>query len=93
MTTIGQTVGVRHLKARLSRYLQRVRAGERLIVTDRGRPVASLTPIDPPRSLDWIHAMAAEGRARWGGGKPRGAARPARVRGTPASRIVIEDRR
>ncbi len=33
------------LKARLSRYLDIVRAGEDVIVTDRGRPIARITPI------------------------------------------------
>ena len=39
-------VGIRELKNGLSRYLDRVRAGEELIVTDRGRPVARLCSID-----------------------------------------------
>ena len=33
------------LKARLSRYLDMVRAGEEVIVTDRGRPIARIAPI------------------------------------------------
>ncbi len=33
------------LKARLSEYLQAVKAGDEVIVTERGRPVARLTPI------------------------------------------------
>ena len=33
------------LKARLSRYLDMVRAGEDVIVTDRGKPIARITPI------------------------------------------------
>ena len=33
------------LKARLSRYLDIVRAGEDVIVTDRGRPIARIIPI------------------------------------------------
>jgi prevent-host-death family protein len=37
-------VGVRDLKARLSEYLGRVAAGEDVVVTDRGRPVARLVP-------------------------------------------------
>ncbi len=42
--------GTRHasiasLKARLSEYLKAVKAGEEIIVTDRGRPVARLTPV------------------------------------------------
>jgi prevent-host-death family protein len=39
-----KTVGVRDLKNRLSEYLRRVRAGEAVLVTDRGEIVAELTP-------------------------------------------------
>jgi prevent-host-death family protein len=38
------TVGVAELRQNLSRYLRRVGRGERLIVTDRNRPVAELGP-------------------------------------------------
>ena len=38
------TVGARELKVRLGRYLQRVRQGHRLVVTDRGQPIAELRP-------------------------------------------------
>mgnify|MGYP003433399800 CR=1 FL=1 len=38
-------VAVRDLKAKLSAYLQQAAAGERITVTDRGRPVAVLGPI------------------------------------------------
>jgi antitoxin (DNA-binding transcriptional repressor) of toxin-antitoxin stability system len=37
-----KAVGVRDLKANLSRYLREVRAGEILLVTDRGQVVAEL---------------------------------------------------
>jgi prevent-host-death family protein len=37
-------VGVRELKAGLSRYLREVAAGEVVLVTDRGRVVAELRP-------------------------------------------------
>jgi prevent-host-death family protein len=39
-----KTVGVRELKNRLSEYLREVRAGERVLVTDRGEVVAELAP-------------------------------------------------
>ena len=38
-------VGVAELKASLSQYLARVQAGETVIVTDHGRPVARLEPV------------------------------------------------
>lgn len=37
-------VGVRELRQNLSRYLERVKAGEAFIVTERGSEVARLTP-------------------------------------------------
>lgn len=39
-----KTVGVRELKNRLSEYLRQVRAGESVLVTDRGEVVAELAP-------------------------------------------------
>ena len=39
-------VGIRELKARLSHYVRVAREGERILITDRGRPVAVLSP--PP---------------------------------------------
>lgn len=45
-----ETAGIGQLKARLSAYLARVRAGEEVVVTDRGRPVARLVPVTAPGS-------------------------------------------
>ncbi|MCA9737676.1 MAG: type II toxin-antitoxin system prevent-host-death family antitoxin [Gemmatimonadota bacterium] len=39
------TVSVSHLKAHLSEILRAVQAGEEVVVTDRGRPVARLAPL------------------------------------------------
>jgi antitoxin (DNA-binding transcriptional repressor) of toxin-antitoxin stability system len=39
-----KTVGVRELKNRLSEYLRRARAGEGVLVTDRGEVVAEIGP-------------------------------------------------
>jgi prevent-host-death family protein len=47
-------VGIRELKANLSRYLACARAGERVVVTDRGVPVARIEPVQtdqPPVAL------------------------------------------
>lgn len=54
-------VGIRELRQDLSRYLQRVRAGERLVITDRNRPVALMSPLEGPD--DMLEALIAEGRA------------------------------
>lgn len=89
-----ETVGIRELKAHLSRHLKRVRSGARLVVTDRGRPVATISPVELPADVDWAHQLVAEGRARWSGGKPTGARKPVKLRGgRTASSAVLEDRR
>lgn len=38
------TVGIRELKAQLSRYIQLVKAGETVIITERGKPIGRLVP-------------------------------------------------
>lgn len=86
-------VGVRELRQHLSRYLRRVLAGERLEITDRGRPVARLEPLAEPTSA--TARLVAAGRARPPEGDllevpaPRG--RPSR-RGSRALRELREER-
>jgi prevent-host-death family protein len=63
---VSDRVGIRELRQDLSRYLRRVRAGERLIVTERGRPLAVLAPW--AEEGDTIDRLVAEGRARRGAG-------------------------
>jgi prevent-host-death family protein len=87
------TVGIRELKTHLSRHLKRVRSGARLLVTERGRSIATIIPVEAPADVDWAHQLVAEGRAHWNGGKPTGARRPAKTTGKTASAIVLEDRR
>jgi prevent-host-death family protein len=41
-----RTVSISEAKNRLSAYLDRVRAGETILILDRGIPVAQLTPAD-----------------------------------------------
>lgn len=53
-------VGVRELRQNLSVYLRRVAKGETLEVTERGRPVARLTPL--PENMDPIARLEADGR-------------------------------
>ncbi len=44
MTHMTDKVGVRELRQNLSKYLDRVKEGEDLVVTERGRVVARLVP-------------------------------------------------
>jgi prevent-host-death family protein len=54
-------VGIRELRQNLSRYLRRVVRGERLEVTEHGRPVAVLGPITETASS--LQRLVASGRA------------------------------
>lgn len=54
-------VGVRELRQNLSIYLDRVKKGEALTVTERGTPVAILRPL--PASPSVLERLVAEGRA------------------------------
>jgi prevent-host-death family protein len=44
-----KTVSISELKARLSAFLDAVRQGDEVLVTDRGRPVARLAPVKAAR--------------------------------------------
>ena len=44
--------GVRQLRDHLSRYLGIVRAGHEVTVTDHGKAVARLVPLDQQRAID-----------------------------------------
>jgi prevent-host-death family protein len=55
-------VGVRDLKNNLSRYLDRVRNGDEVTVTERGRPIARLVPLDA--ATDRLSELVAAGLVR-----------------------------
>lgn len=53
------------LKAHLSRYVDAVKSGEEIIVTERGRPVARLSGLDPSAHPEGRTALLVrEGRMR-----------------------------
>jgi prevent-host-death family protein len=88
-----ETVGIRELKAHLSRYLKRVRSGTRLVITERGRSIATMSPVDTPADVAWAHRLVADGRAHWSGGKPVGNPQPVHVAGErTVSDAVLENR-
>jgi len=86
-------VGVRELRQNLSRYLRRVARGERLEVTERGKPVAVLGPVDESGSA--LRQLVGSGRATPPQGDllelapPKG---PVTTKGTDALRELREDR-
>lgn len=84
-------VGVRELKNNLSRYLDRVRDGGEVIVTDRGRPVARISALD--HDADRLASLIAAGVVR---PPKRPTRRPPRRRVRPrgsVSDLVADQRR
>jgi prevent-host-death family protein len=60
-------VTVSKLKASLSAYLRRVKAGEEVLVSERGRPIAKLIPVTGADALpDHLAEMVRQGLARVG---------------------------
>jgi prevent-host-death family protein len=87
------TVGVRELKTRLGGYLQQVRQGRTLVITDRGEPVAELKPLHGADTeearLERLKALGAVTRLE---NRPLAPLRPVRGRGPSVSDAIIEDR-
>lgn len=84
-------VGVRELRQNLSVYLERVKEGETLVVTEHGHPVAQLVP-NPPERLSIVDRLIAEGRITPAKGHRRSLPPPPRIPGRPLSEILQEMR-
>src|SRR5947208_16767167 len=88
---------VAKLKATLSEYLARVKAGEEVIVTERGKPIAKIVPVGRGDAEVPTHLLelARAGLVRLGSGKlPKGfwkMPRPADPTGAGV-KALLEDR-
>jgi prevent-host-death family protein len=91
------TVGVKELKNRLTQYLRRTKQGEEVVVTERGKPIAVIQPIQSAAPVMSLHArlakLAAQGLVSLPTRKPLKKVRAVRVSGPPISRTILEDRR
>jgi prevent-host-death family protein len=66
-------VGIRELRADLSRWVKRVRNGDEVIVTERGKPVARLVPFVREPKIDQLvrEGLATPPRRPWKGPLPK----------------------
>lgn len=64
-------MGVRDLKAHLSAHLERVKHGQTITVTERGKPVARLMPIEQLEPPPHLAALIAAGSVNWSGQRLR----------------------
>src|SRR5438309_6797305 len=81
------------LKTRLGGYLQQVRQGRTLLITDRGEPVAELKPLHPASTedarLERLKALGAVTRLE---NRPLAPFRAVRSQGPSVSEAIVEDR-
>ena len=81
---------MRELKSSLSRYLSRVRAGETVVITQRGEPIARIVPAGIPQD---IAELISQGRVAWTGRRFEVPQEPVRLTEGPGlSEYISEDR-
>jgi prevent-host-death family protein len=85
-------VGTRELKSKLSEYMRRVKGGETILVTERGKPIGQIIPVKLTIQ-EKLQTVVDAGLAEWNGkkvkpGKPVAINRSAKQ----ISDLVMEDR-
>lgn len=86
------TVGIRDLKAQLSHYVRQVKSGNTVIITERGKPVGRIVPIE--KSLEEkMQELIKSGFIVWNGEKLKPSKPVARTKGDKtAAQLLLEDR-
>lgn len=88
-------LGLREANQHFSRAIKAVRAGKEVVLTERGQPIAVITPIRREHDAEAaLTRMADEGLVTLPTRKaPLPRFEPVPNRGTPLSRTIIDDRR
>ena len=89
-------VGVKELKNRLTEFLRRTQKGEEIIVTDRGRPIALIQPIESAKQFESLEArlaaLSVQGLVELPSQPRLKKVLRARIKGRALSKIILEDR-
>ncbi len=95
MSTTRKSISVTELKARLSEQLRRVKAGESVLITERGRPIGMMTPLPETILSDDLADLAEAGLVRLAGAKPDGVLSDDRPSDPDASvrKALLQERR
>lgn len=93
-STARKSIGARELKTRLGRYLRAVQRGTTITITERGVPVASLSPVAAQEegidaALDDLHAR---GILSKGTGEPIATFAAVKLPGESIARTISRDR-
>jgi prevent-host-death family protein len=84
-------VGIRELKAKLSAYIDEVRTGKTILITDHGEEAALVVPLSDDYKL--IRFLEQSGKAHWSKGKPAGLHGRILIAGEPLSATILEERK
>ncbi|MFN3476951.1 MAG: type II toxin-antitoxin system Phd/YefM family antitoxin [Candidatus Methylomirabilales bacterium] len=85
-------IGIRELRAQLSRYLDQVKQGAVIVITEHGRPIARIVPEGQPHQIK-MQELLAGGVLAWSGRPLRPAAPAALIHGRrTVADLLLEDR-
>jgi len=89
-------MGLREANQQFSKAIKAVKAGKEVILTERGKPIAVIKPLQQEETLDaTIRRLEAEGILRPAlkrGPMPTPSWKPIRVKGKPMSQTISEER-
>ena len=86
------TVGIRELKGQLSHYVQEVKDGTIVLITERGKPVGRMIPLEESPE-DRLRSLADSNLLAWSGRKLAPRASLVQVRGPKTvAEILLEER-
>ena len=85
-------VGTRELRNKLSAYLRRVKAGETILVTEHGRPIGQILPIEASLQ-ERMKALQAAGFLEWSGQKLKPCQAVVINRGPKAASEIVSEGR
>lgn len=84
-------VGIRDFKTHMSRYMQQVKDGATLVITEHGKPVGRVIPVT--LSLEeQMQELIEAGLVAWDGNKLRPVPRVANTTARNVSDLLLEDR-
>jgi len=89
-------MGLRDANQRFSKAIKAVKAGKEVILTERGKPIAVIKPLEREENLETtIRRLEAEGILRPAlkrGPMPAPSWKPVRIKGKPLSQTISEER-
>lgn len=88
-----ESVGIRQFKENMGHYVDLLRSGQDIILTDRKKQIARITPVGMSATEVAVRRMVLDGKASWGGGRPQAIQDRVRIKGKGVADAVVEDRR